>query len=145
MKEIYFIVEGKVQPKQRPRVYRNKYTGRAQAVTPKETKEYERTVRGAFCEACEGEKVFFEGAVEMIVNIYVEVPKSTRKLSREAMLLGFIRPTVKNGDVDNFFKTISDSLNGIAYDDDSQIVEAVIRKFYAPFDKAEITIREVRE
>lgn len=81
----------------------------------------------------------------MVVNVYMRIPSGTSKKNFNAMVSGEIRPTKKNGDVDNFFKTISDSLNGIAYDDDSQIVEAVIRKFYAPFDKAEITIREVRE
>lgn len=145
MKEIYFIVEGRVQPKERPKVYRNPHTGQVHAVTPKKTKVYEEQVRTAYVEACEGEKVFFEGAIEMIVNIYVEVPKSTRKLSREAMILGFIRPTVKNGDVDNLFKAISDSLNGVAYNDDSQIVDAQIRKFYGKQARAEITIREVNE
>ena len=145
MKEIYFIVEGRVQPKQRPKVYRNKYTGKPHGVTPEKTRAYEEQVRTAYVEACEGEKVFFEGAIKMIVNIYVEVPKSTRKLSREAMLLGFIRPTVKNGDVDNLFKAITDALNGVAYDDDSQIVDAQIRKFYGKQARAEITIREVED
>lgn len=141
MKEIYFTVKGKVQPKQRPRVYRNKYTGQVHAMTPKKTVEYEEKVRGAYLEECGRTK--FEGAVQMIVNVYSRIPSGTSKKNFEKMLRGEIRPTKKNGDVDNLFKAISDSLNGLAYDDDSQIVDAVIHKFYAPFDEAEITIREV--
>lgn len=143
MKEVYFVVDGKVQPKQRPKVYRNKYTGQVHAMTPRKTVEYEEKVRCAYLEECGRTK--FEGAIQMVVNVYVRIPSGTSKKNFNAMVSGEIRPTKKNGDVDNLFKAISDSLNGIAYDDDSQIVEAIIRKFYAPFDKAEITIREVRK
>ena len=41
------------------------------------------------------------------------------------------------------FKAISDALNGLAYEDDSQIVEGVVRKFYSETARAEVTIREV--
>lgn len=142
MTEVYFVVDGKVQPKQRPKVYRNKYTGQVHGVTPNATREYERVVRYSYLEQCGSTK--FEGALQMVVNVYVRIPSGISKKNFNAMVSGEIRPTRKNGDVDNLFKAISDSLNGIAYDDDSQIVEAVIRKFYAPFDKAEITIREVK-
>lgn len=142
MTEVYFVVDGKVQPKQRPKVYRNKYTGQVHGVTPNATREYERMVRYAYLEQCGRTK--FEGALQMVVNVYVRIPSGTSKKNFNAMVSGEIRPTKKNGDVDNLYKAISDSLNQIAYDDDSQIVEAVIRKFYAPFDKAEITIREVK-
>ena len=68
MKEIYFIVDGKVQPKQRPRVFRNKYTGRTQTITPQATVDYENKVKASFYEACDGEKFFLTGAVQMIVK-----------------------------------------------------------------------------
>ena len=141
MTEVYFVVDGKVQPKQRPKVYRNKYTGQVHGVTPNATRKYEHMVRDAYIEQCGRTK--FEGALQMVVNIYVRIPSGTSKKNFNAMVSGEIRPTKKNGDIDNLYKAISDSLNQIAYDDDSQIVEAVIRKFYAPFDKAEITIRNL--
>ena len=145
MKEIYFIVDGKVQPKQRPKVFRNKYSGKSHGVTPEKTREYEERVRGAYIDACiesEGKEFEFEGAIEMTVNIYVEIPQSVAKKYREPMLLGLVRPISKTGDVDNLFKAISDSLNGVAYHDDSQIVTAKIRKFYGKEARAEITIKE---
>lgn len=139
MKEVYFIVEGKVQPKQRPRIYRNK--NGIHTVTPKKTIEYECKVRSAYIEACEN--TLFIGAVEIVLNVYVQIPKSTPKKERTSMSLGLIRPTVRNGDVDNMLKSIADALNGIAYKDDSQIVTATVRKFYAEKARAEITLREV--
>lgn len=143
MNEIYFIVDGKVQPKQRPKVYRNKYTGQVRAMTPKETVDYENKVKASFYEACDGEKFFLTGAVQMTVNVYVAIAKSTPKKTREKMLTGELKPITRTGDLDNLFKAISDALNGVAYDDDSQIIDATIRKFYGEQAKAEITIREV--
>lgn len=143
MKEIYFIVDGKVQPKQRPKVYRNKYTGQVHAMTPKNTVEYENKVKASFYEACDGEKFFLTGAVQMTVNVYVAIAKSTPKKTREKMLTGELKPITRTGDLDNLLKAISDALNGVAYDDDSQIIDATIRKFYGEQAKAEITIREV--
>ena len=143
MKEIYFIVDGRVQPKQRPRVFRNKYTSRAQTITPQATVDYENKVKASFYEACDGEKFFLTGAVQMTVNVYVAITKSTPKKTREKMLTGELKPITRTGDLDNLFKAISDALNGVAYDDDSQIIDATIRKFYGEQAKAEITIREV--
>lgn len=145
MKEIYFIVDGKVQPKQRPKVYRNKYTGKPHAITPRQTVEYENNVKASFYEACDGEKFFLTGAVQMTVNVYVAIAKSTPKKTREKMLTGELKPITRTGDLDNLFKAITDALNGVAYNDDSQIIEATIRKFYAEEAKAEITIREVED
>ena len=79
----------------------------------------------------------------MTVNVYVAIAKSTPKKTREKMLTGELKPITRTGDLDNLFKAISDALNGVAYDDDSQIIDATIRKFYGEQAKAEITIREV--
>lgn len=140
MKEVYFIVDGRVQPKQRPRVYRNPKTGQAHAVTPRQTVEYENKVKASYIDA---EGIKFEGAVEMVVNIYTEIPKSVSKKKRAEMLLNE-RPITKTGDIDNLFKAISDALNGLAYDDDSQIVDGYIHKYYSEQARAEITIREAK-
>lgn len=144
MKEIYFIVEGRVQPKQRPRVYRNRYTGQVHTHTPQATVDYENKVKASFYEACDGEKFFLTGAVQMTVNVYVAIAKSrTPKKTREKMLTGEIKPITRTGDLDNLYKAITDALNGVAYNDDSQIIDATIRKFYGEEARAEITIREV--
>ena len=46
------------------------------------------------------------------------------------MIDRLIRPTRKP-DFDNIGKVICDALNGIAYRDDAQIVDALVRKFYS--------------
>ena len=57
------------------------------------------------------------------------------------MLLGIIRPTIKP-DVDNIAKVILDSLNGLAYKDDKQIVFCIISKWYGENPKVEVILEE---
>lgn len=133
-KSAYFVVEGRIQPKQRPKVYRG------HAVTPQATVDYEAKVRSAYIAECGELKL--TGALQIVMNLYVQIPSGTSKKNREKMLTGEIRPISRTGDIDNLYKAITDALNGVAYDDDSQIVEAVIRKWYLDEPKAEITIRE---
>lgn len=61
---------------------------------------------------------------------YLSIPKSVSKKKRTAMLEGLIRPT-KKPDHDNIGKIVCDALNGIAYRDDAQIVDSLVRKFYS--------------
>lgn len=53
-----------------------------------------------------------------------------------------IRPT-KKPDWDNIGKIICDSLNGVAYRDDAQIVDSMVRKFYSETPRVVVSIREI--
>ena len=57
------------------------------------------------------------------------------------MSFGLISPT-KKPDLDNIAKAILDSLNGIAYKDDSQIVSLLISKKYSDRPRVEIALKE---
>lgn len=57
------------------------------------------------------------------------------------MLAGIIRPTIKP-DVDNIAKVILDSLNGLAYKDDKQIVFCAISKWYGENPRVEVILEE---
>lgn len=50
------------------------------------------------------------------------------------MIKGEIRPT-KKPDLDNVAKIICDGLNKIAYEDDSQIIDLTVTKYYAEIPK----------
>ncbi|NFS59368.1 RusA family crossover junction endodeoxyribonuclease, partial [Clostridium sporogenes] len=56
-------------------------------------------------------------------------------------LLGIVRPTIKP-DVDNIAKVILDSLNGLAYKDDKQIVTCGISKWYGEDPRVEVILEE---
>ncbi|WP_423739225.1 RusA family crossover junction endodeoxyribonuclease [Clostridium sporogenes] len=56
-------------------------------------------------------------------------------------MLGIVRPTIKP-DVDNIAKVILDSLNGLAYKDDKQIVTCGISKWYGEDPRVEVILEE---
>lgn len=58
------------------------------------------------------------------------------------MLEGKIRYT-KKIDCDNLAKAILDSLNGIAYKDDSQVCELSVRKMYGEVPKVIVLLTEL--
>jgi Holliday junction resolvase RusA-like endonuclease len=60
------------------------------------------------------------------------------------MLNNEIFPTIKP-DTDNIAKSILDSLNGIAFLDDKQVVKLEVEKYYAANASVVVTIQEVSD
>ena len=129
-----FKIPGKAQAKQRPRM------GRSGVVyTPKETLVYENYVKMCYSDyARQFEWLPYENQVRAEIDVLVAVPKSDSKAKKKAKIEGAIRPTVKP-DCDNLAKSILDSLNGLAYQDDKQVVELIVKKYYA--ENAEVRVR----
>ena len=138
--------------KGRPRVLRNGHT-----YTPKKTKDYQKLVGYAYSGP------LFKGAVSVKIDLYYQTPKSTsmrkseiaeqlekvgestdglkRDLWYRACELDVIKAIVKP-DVDNVSKCILDALNGIAYEDDNQVVELIVRKKRSTKPRAIVEIKE---
>ena len=129
------VVSGYAQPKQRARV--NTKTG--VAYTPSATKSYEKRVGDTW--TAKYGITLLEGPLRMVVHIGKKVPKSDSGKLREKKLRGEIKPTIKP-DCSNIVKSIEDGLNGIAYLDDSQIVQLLVRKDY---DEEDFAIVEVEK
>lgn len=83
-----------------------------------------------------------DAPLEVHIIAYYEIPKSTSKKKKQEMLEDKIRPTIKP-DTDNIAKSILDSLNGIAYKDDKQVVDLRVRKQYAEVPSVSVWISEV--
>ena len=132
---IAFEVPGPIRGKARPRVTRAGIT-----YTPKETAQYENLVKLCFREAAAQEVELFEKPVRAQLEVYYEIPKSTTKSRRGAMMMDRLYPT-KKPDADNIAKIVLDSLNGIAYKDDSQVVELMVNKFYSKRGQPYIFVR----
>lgn len=98
-------VVGPPVPKARPRTVRDPATGESRTFTPKRTKVYEEIIAGSYI----GQK-WYGGLV------------SLRVVVRE----GRGHPA----DLDNYIKIVSDALNGVAFEDDKQVVhiEAYIER-----------------
>ena len=48
-------------------------------------------------------------------------------------------------DIDNVLKAVMDALNGVAYEDDKQVVEVICRKWYSQSTGfLKISVREVK-
>ena len=137
--EVKFIVLGEPKGKGRPRFSRN--TGHA--VTPKDTVNYETLVRMEYANQCEDIKFPDKEMLDMRIKAFYSIPKSVSKKKRASMLAGELRPT-KKPDMDNVIKIIADSLNQIAYRDDTQIVDCQVRKFYSENPRVEVTIKPVK-
>lgn len=130
-----FTIHAAPTGKARPRVTRHG------TYTPRKTKQYEDLVKAEWIAQCIG-KHFGEKALEICVTAYYPIPKSASKEKRRKMLSGEIRPT-KKPDYDNICKAICDALNGLAYKDDAQIVDAHCHKWYWEIPMVKVTIEEV--
>ena len=138
LSEVRFGIPGDPMGKQRPKFSRvGQYV---KTYTPGETVSYENMVKIIYQQAF-GERRFGDNDM-LIVRIQAcfSPPKSVSKKKRELMLRDEIRPT-KKPDFDNIGKIICDSLNKIAYRDDSQIVGAIVEKFYREFPGVAVLIR----
>lgn len=130
-----FTIPGEPVGKARPRVVRN--FGRVQTFTPRKTAEYEARVKAAYLAA--GGENFADQPIVMTFTFFFGIAKSDTKKRRQDKLEGRILP-VKPPDLDNAIKSIADALNGIAYDDDSQIVVIYASKAYDVNPRAVVEI-----
>lgn len=129
------VVEGKIKGKARPRVFNG------HAVTPKDTVQYENWVRLNYREQC-GD--YLEGSIRARIVAYYKIPKSYSKKRVEAIMEGLEHP-IKKPDSDNIAKIILDSLNDIAFHDDSQIVElTVIKRWTQENERVEFELEEIK-
>lgn len=119
------VVIGRIRGKARPRVCRG------HAFTPKDTVQYEKLVRDCYKEQ---DGRYLEGYIKALIIAYYKIPKSYSKKRVQAIRDGLEKPT-KKPDADNVAKIILDSLNGIAYKYDSQIIELRIIKRYTEEDE----------
>jgi Holliday junction resolvase RusA-like endonuclease len=113
------------------------------AYTPKETKNYETLVKELFFASFKSPML--TGEICATITAYFGLNKSDYNKSGPnkngvRKLSGEIRPTRKP-DGDNIAKIILDSLNGIAYADDSQVVSLTVNKLYAKTPKVELVLK----
>ncbi len=134
-----FDIPGVPVGKGRPRAARS---GRhIRLYTPEKTASYEGvialTARQAMAGAC-----LLEGPLATSLDIRLPIPQSWSARKQAAALAGTEHPT-KKPDVDNVIKAIFDALNGVVWDDDTQVVQVMVRKRYAAVPGVAVEIAEV--
>ena len=133
---IEFTVKGLPVAKGRPRVTRYG------TYTPRKTKDYEKLVQYSFKNQYKGQAL--QGALKIRIDFYMYIPKNTSKKRRKLKNDKEVLPT-KRPDFDNLTKSITDALNGLAFEDDNQIVEAHIYKYYSDEPRAVKKIEKIQQ
>ena len=138
--EVSFTIPGKPFGKQRPRVVSR--GGFARAYTPKETVNYENLVKISYNVENGSKKL--ENTIEAEIKAYYPIPKSvSKKLYTDMETETY--PVDKKPDCDNIAKAVLDSLNNIAYNDDSQIYKLTVEKYYSANSRVEVTLKTPKE
>lgn len=138
---VEFTVPGEPQGKGRPRFAR--IGSGIRTYTPEKTAAYENLVKLEYERVFRGQKFSDDAQIYMNILCIYSIPSSATKKKRAMMLSGEMKPT-KKPDCDNVLKTIADSLNGIAYRDDAQIVRATVSKKYGELPGVRVLIEEAR-
>lgn len=140
MNKVFFFVPGEPQGKGRPRF--SKVGNFVKARTPDNTVLYENLIKTEYKRQY-GSFMFDKGEpLTLEIKAYYSIPQSKSKKQQELMRAEKLLPT-KKPDWDNIGKVVADSLNKIAYYDDSQIVAAYVSKFYSDKPRVEITIKRL--
>lgn len=103
------------------------------------TRAFEEALKWKARAAMKGRKPL-AGAICVTVFAIMGVPKSWPRKDRDAALTGAMRPTGKP-DWDNFAKML-DALNEVVWDDDAQVVDGGVHKFYSEFPRLRVEIAE---
>lgn len=142
---IEFKVPGPPQGKARARTFYNQRAGHMSSVTPEKTVLYENLVKTRYLESMEKQMLPYqtlEGPLTVHISAYYEPPKSTSKKNYAKMIDNTILPT-KKPDIDNIAKVVLDALNGIAYKDDTQVVNLNVIKRYSNEAYVQVKIERV--
>ena len=113
----------RIHSKQRPRHLKNGHT-----YTPRETKEYEELVAWSYKAQTDG--YIFKGPLTVTMLFTFVKPKSSKR----------DYPTVRP-DLDNIIKSVTDGLNNIAWEDDSQICRLIAEKQYGCHERVYVLIQ----
>lgn len=134
-----FTIEGLPKGKGRPR-----FTRTGHAFTPEKTRQYEALVTARAKEAMIGKrKIEKPNAVRVDIFAVFPVPVSWSKKRRIAALQG-VEHHVSRPDLDNIQKAVLDGMNGIVFEDDSQVIDSRTRKAYGTEPGVKVFIDEVK-
>lgn len=139
-KAIEFVIFGEPKGKDRPRF--KKLRNFVTTYSTKQTKSYESLVKLIASQQLPKGHIPLENALKVEISSYFAIPESFSKKKRQQALSGVILPT-KKPDTDNIAKIILDSLNGIVYRDDKQVVELQVVKKYSDTPMTYVKIQEI--
>lgn len=132
-----FEIKEKAIGKQRPR-----YSSKTHRIyTPTKTSTFEEKVKWAFKSKYNIQTELSNKPFKAKIIAVFEPSKSLSKKKKEELL--YQVNYTKKPDVDNIAKIILDSLNGLAYKDDSQVSALLVLKDYGIENKIIVELEEI--
>lgn len=125
----------------RPRFARR---GRGVVVYEKKEMKTWRTECSRLIKKSFGAKKIIEGPLKIDVTFYIKPQKyifSKKKLRKKLEAEEIF--CSKKPDIDNYLKALLDSMTGVAFEDDRQVVECRARKLYSLKPRIEFEIKEM--
>lgn len=86
--------------------------------------------------------IFKKEAISLDITYYLPTPKTISKKEKEALILENFRPHIKKPDIDNLLKFTLDAMQGIIFDNDSEIYAINAIKKYSENPQTVITLQE---
>lgn len=133
---IHLTIPGEPMGKQRPR------WGKWGTYTPMATVNYETYIKELFVIEHPDFKPM-EGPLKIQLIAWLAIPASASKKRKTQMKDNQILPT-KRPDVDNITKIFLDALQGIAFKNDSQVIDVSASKYYSSQPRLEVIIEEIK-
>lgn len=138
MKTILFEIMGEPVAQGRPRAGKS-FSGKTVLYDPLKSRDFKQYVK--LVAAQNAPKELIEGPIILNVDFYRATPKKFKTGPKQLLIdSGALRPTTKP-DVDNYVKGIKDGLNKVIWQDDSQVVELTVRKFYSLSPRVVVCIK----
>ncbi|WP_339148373.1 RusA family crossover junction endodeoxyribonuclease [Sutcliffiella sp. BMC8] len=137
---ITFTVYGEPVAQGRPRA--STVHGKVRMYDPAKSKDFKKYVR--LVASQHRPTLLLEGPLKMHVVIYKPSLKSFSKKKAAAAERGELRPITKP-DVDNYVKAIKDACNKVIWNDDSQVVDLYISKYYSATPRVEVLVEPLEK
>ena len=128
MKSILFEIMGEPVAQGRPRAGKT-FKGKTVLYDPLKSRDFKHYVKLVAAQHAPSELI--QGPITLFVDVYRPTPKKYQTAPKQELIeSGELRPTSRP-DVDNYVKGVKDGLSKIIWQDDSQVVELTVRKFYS--------------
>lgn len=138
---IKFEIPGEPMAQQRPKFSSciDPKTGRkiTKAYDPVKSKDYKTYIKYIASQHKPAE--LLQGALKVSLDVYKSIPNSWSNVKKKSAKWGVLRPLTKP-DLDNVAKGVLDACTKIIWNDDNQIVELIVRKYYSDNPRIEVIV-----
>lgn len=136
---IQFAVFGEPVAQGRPRAGKD-WNGKTVLYDPAKSRNFKEYVKVAASQHRPDK--LLEGPLHVTIKVYKPMLKKFSKKKLAEAEAGILRPVTKP-DVDNYVKGIKDALNKVIWNDDSQVVDLNVSKFYSKSPRVEVFVEEL--